>query len=303
MTTQRAATHRARVLAVVVASAVLASGAGTAAAMRWRAPAMIAQLQEQTQAALVTVGGRGVVARFTDAAGQATRHPLLLGGAGLSNARRVAVAGAVAAVPGMGGVHWAPRAGVVAAENADPLRACQAQVEGLLKTRSIRFAEASAAIDPGSHGLIAEVANGLRPCGGAIIAVIGHTDAKGDEAANLTLSRERALAVRNALGRQGIDLAQIRAKGLGSARPVPGLAADDPANRRIEFALIAPVSPQPTVIDTPDPAGSPDSPGQSMPLWLEIAVLLGLTYGLGISIGYGVWGGRLRAGEQVSAQD
>jgi OOP family OmpA-OmpF porin len=36
-------------------------------------------------------------------------------------------------------------------------------------------------------------------------------------------------------------------------RPVAGLAPDDPANRRIEFSVIAPASIRPTVVDTPGP--------------------------------------------------
>ena len=95
------------------------------------------------------------------------------------------------------------------------------------------------------------MAASLRPCAGSVIAITGHTDAKGDEATNLALSMERAQAVRNALAARGIDMAGLRAKGVGSVRPVPGLDPADPANRRIEFSVIAPVSLEPTVVDTP----------------------------------------------------
>ena len=60
-----------------------------------------------------------------------------------------------------------------------------------------------------------------------------------------------AVAELNELGARGIDLAGLRARGLGSARPVPGLDAADPANRRIEFSVIAPASLEPTPVDTP----------------------------------------------------
>lgn len=126
-------------------------------------------------------------------------------------------------------------------------------MQGILRTRSIRFAEASAAIDPASGELLDEVAAALRPCGGSIIAITGHTNAQGDEAANLALSSERAVAVRNALAVRGIDMAGLRARGLGSQQTVPGLDPADPANRRIEFSVIAPVSLEPTVVDTPGP--------------------------------------------------
>lgn len=167
--------------------------------------------------------------------------------------------------------------------------ACQSEVEAMLKTRSIRFAEGSAAIDPASRGLLDEVAGALRPCGGAIIAVTGHTDAKGDEAANLALSQARSMAVRNALGARGIDLAGVRAKGVGSSRPLRGLDVEDPANRRIEFSLIAPVSLAPTVVDAPSASGTGGPAGAMMPLWLELGVLAGLTYAALVSIGWAFW--------------
>ena len=132
-----------------------------------------------------------------------------------------------------------------------PVLDCQNHVEAILHTRSIRFAESSAAIDPTSSGLLDEVAAALRPCAGSITAITGHTDAKGDEATNLALSVARAQAVRNALAARGIDMAGLRARGLGSARPVRGLDPTDPANRRIEFSVIAPVSLEPTPVDTP----------------------------------------------------
>ena len=167
--------------------------------------------------------------------------------------------------------------------------ACQSEVEAMLKTRSIRFAEGSAAIDPASRGLLDEVAGALRPCAGSIIAVTGHTDAKGDEAANLALSQARSVAVRNALGARGIDLAGVRAKGVGSSRPLRGLDVEDPANRRIEFSLIAPVSLAPTVVDAPSASGTGGPAGAMMPLWLELGVLAGLTYGAVVSIGWAFW--------------
>ena len=155
----------------------------------------------------------------------------------------------------MGGVRWAPRAGGhdgASGNNAAAL-GCQHSVEGILRTRSIRFTEGSAAIDPASGELLNEVATALRPCVGSIIAITGHTNAQGDEAVNLTLSLERALAVRDALASRGIDMAGLRAKGVGSERGVSGLDPADPANRRIEFSVLAPASLEPTPVDTPGP--------------------------------------------------
>ena len=95
------------------------------------------------------------------------------------------------------------------------------------------------AIDRASQQLLDEVAAALRPCLGSIIAITGHTDSSGTEPGNLALSRERAEAVRQALIARGIPGDGLRARGFGSSEPVEGLAPADPANRRIEFSVIA----------------------------------------------------------------
>jgi len=276
-------------LALVLAGGVLASllGAGVGQGFGAR---LVAPLQAGAARALSQAGGRGVTAQFIDMHGWYSRHPVLTGGEGLPDPARERVASAVAAVPGVGGVHWASRTQAQAVAEPDPMLACQSQVEAMLRSRSIRFAENSARIDPVSRGLLDEVATALRPCAGSIIAITGHTDAKGDEDANLVLSQERAVAVRNALATRGIDMAGLRARGVGSALSLAGLDPTDPANRRIEFSLIAPVSLEPTVVDAPGSA--PDAGGAAsaaMPLWLELGVIAGLTYAVAVSIGWAIW--------------
>ena len=237
-------------LALVLAGYAAAIVVGFGAQIK-HGPALIARLQAGADKALAATG---VHASFTDSRGWLTRHAALSGGDNLPDTTREHAAAAVAAIPGMGGVHWLPRSGThVVAANPDPLLDCQSHVEAILRTRTIRFAESSAAIDPASNDLLNEVAGALKPCAGSIIAIIGHTDAKGDEPTNLALSMARAQAVRNALAARGIDMAGLRAKGVGSVRPVTGLDPADPANRRIEFSVIAPVSLEPTAVDTPGP--------------------------------------------------
>jgi outer membrane protein OmpA-like peptidoglycan-associated protein len=107
--------------------------------------------------------------------------------------------------------------------------------------------------DPASDELLFEVAKALRPCTGSVIAIVGHTDAAGNEAAKVALSSQRAAAVRDALVRRGLPQRSLRAKGVGAAEPIEGLEPADPANRRIEFSLIVPASVRPTPIDTPGP--------------------------------------------------
>ena len=184
----------------------------------------------------------------------ASRHPLLTGGEPLDESTRAKIAHAVADMPGVGGIRWSD--GDILAEGQEaafrPLH-CQEDVQALLRAHTIRFEESSARIDEASRGLIDEVATALRPCLGAIIQITGHTDRSGPEPGNLALSAERAAAVRTALVRRGIPEDGLRAQGVGSRMPVEGLEATDPANRRIEFSVIATVPIRPTPVDTPAP--------------------------------------------------
>ncbi|WP_066766231.1 OmpA family protein [Croceicoccus pelagius] len=215
----------------------------------------IARLENEAKAAIERQGGTGIVADFRTDQGWPTRHPELSGGETLDDDTRRRVARAVAAVRGVGGVHWAKgsRPPVETVETVEPgPYHCQRDVEALLAVRVIRFAQSSAKIEDDSDLLLDEVAEALKPCRGSIIAVAGHSDSVGDAQVNLRLSRERADAVRDALVERGLPRASLRAEGYGSARPVEGLDPTDPANRRIEFSVIS-IAPQvPTPVDTPD---------------------------------------------------
>ena len=206
------------------------------------------------QQAIAETGGEPVSARFANRLGSATRHPVLENGEGLNEQTRAQVARAVAAIPGIGGVFWSD--GTAVAESSEPVFTplhCQEDVEGLLQTRTIRFEEGSSDLTEASDILIDEVAEALRPCLGSLIAVTGHTDNSGAEPANLALSLERAQAVRKALVERGIPSVGLRARGVGSSEPVPGLQPEDPANRRIEFSVLMTEPLLPTPVDTPGP--------------------------------------------------
>lgn len=213
-------------------------------------PALVARLERGAAAAL---GTTGIAASFRTPQDWLTRHPRLTGGEALDDPARARAARAIAVLPGIGGVHWAGSARRAKAAEDNPALHCQERVEAIVAARSLRFAEASAAIDPASEALLDEVAAALRPCAGSTIAILGHTDAAGDEAANLALSLDRARAVREALVQRGIPRGGLRARGLGSAEPLPRLAPADAANRRIEFSVIALRPLVPTPVDTPGP--------------------------------------------------
>ncbi len=215
---------------------------------------MVGEMDRAAKSAIAKAGGEPITARFVTNGGWPTRHAMLSGGQGADEATRGRIAEAVAAVPGVGGVNWAD--GSIVAENValsfTPLH-CQDDVEALLRARTIRFEESSTSFDPSSLELLDEVAAALQPCLGSIIAITGHTDSSGTETGNLVLSQSRAVAVKEALISRGIPGAGLRARGAGSNEPAEGLLPSDPANRRIEFSVIATVPIAPTPVDTPGP--------------------------------------------------
>lgn len=239
-------------LAVPMISGAILTAAVALMAGGSNGEAMTAVLAERAERAIAQAGGRGVTAHFETAGGWATRHPVLSGGENLDEGTRAAVAQAVGGVPGTGGVRWAD--GTIQAESGgEPLAPlnCQEDVEALLRARTIRFEESSSSMDDTSRELLDEVAAALRPCLGSIIAITGHTDTSGPEPGNLALSQERAEAVERELVRRGIPSDGLRARGVGSSAPVEGLAPTDPANRRIEFSVVATEPLRPTPVDTP----------------------------------------------------
>lgn len=110
--------------------------------------------------------------------------------------------------------------------------------EGKLVSYGIYFDVNSDKVKPESYGSIKGIADVLTENATVKIKVVGHTDADGDDAANLDLSKRRAAAVKNALVTSfGIDAARIETDGKGEQQPVaPNDNGTNKAlNRRVEF--------------------------------------------------------------------
>ena len=105
----------------------------------------------------------------------------------------------------------------------------------------VNFATGSAEIPADNMEIIRRSAEALkRAPAGTTIEIGGHTDNTGDAASNLTLSQQRADAVKNALTAAGVQPAMLTTRGYGDARP---RASNDTEygrfqNRRIEYSVV-----------------------------------------------------------------
>ena len=110
--------------------------------------------------------------------------------------------------------------------------------EGKWSTSGILFDVNSDKIKPTSYGVLKEIAGVLTENGAVKVKIVGHTDADGEDGANLELSKRRAEAVKTALSTEfGIDAARMQADGMGETKPVADNSKPEgkAQNRRVEF--------------------------------------------------------------------
>lgn len=116
------------------------------------------------------------------------------------------------------------------------------RIEGqqIVLIQQIHFVSGGDVIDADSEKILDELAVLLREHPEiARVAVDGHTDNAGSEAANIALSQRRALAVMKALIARSVDPRRLEARGFGPRRPMA--SNDTPEgraqNRRVEFQI------------------------------------------------------------------
>lgn len=104
----------------------------------------------------------------------------------------------------------------------------------------VLFETGSAKLDPSSYPSLNRLATFMQRKKTLVLEIAGHTDNVGSDDANLTLSRQRAEAVRNYLVNQGVSGTRLAAKGYGSHEPVADNHTEQGRrqNRRTEVRII-----------------------------------------------------------------
>jgi OOP family OmpA-OmpF porin len=104
--------------------------------------------------------------------------------------------------------------------------------------RNLEFEFAKASIRDRSYPYLNRVADMLL-LKGFSLKLGGHTDDVGSNAANISLSKNRAESVKTYLVSRGVNFGRIEAVGYGESQPVASnkTAAGRQKNRRVEFTL------------------------------------------------------------------
>ena len=110
--------------------------------------------------------------------------------------------------------------------------------EGRFSTSGILFDSGSDRIKPESYGVLKDIATVLKENPAVKVKIIGHTDSDGEDAANLDLSKRRALSVSKALTSEfSIEASRMTTDGKGEKEPVADNTKNEgkAMNRRVEF--------------------------------------------------------------------
>jgi outer membrane protein OmpA-like peptidoglycan-associated protein/uncharacterized protein YidB (DUF937 family) len=110
-----------------------------------------------------------------------------------------------------------------------------------LNINIINFPSGSAQIPADGTVFLSKAASAMKMApSGTVLEIDGYTDSTGDPSSNLSLSQQRADAVRTYLIEQGVDANSLVAKGFGDTKPLASNDTDEGKfrNRRIEFVIV-----------------------------------------------------------------
>ncbi|HZK93534.1 MAG TPA: OmpA family protein [Prolixibacteraceae bacterium] len=110
--------------------------------------------------------------------------------------------------------------------------------EGKLVTYGIYFDVNKDVVKPESYGTLKEIAAVLNEVPDVKVKIVGHTDADGDDAKNMDLSKRRAASVKAELVKSfGVNADRLQTDGMGESQPVAknDTPVNKALNRRVEF--------------------------------------------------------------------
>jgi OOP family OmpA-OmpF porin len=125
---------------------------------------------------------------------------------------------------------------VPAAEPQSPRALCEQHLAEFSARNAILFRSGSARISDDSRAALAELADFITSCPQAPIYIEGHTDADGEDRANLALSVSRAEAVADALTGLGVLPQRLYAVGYGESAPIA--PNDTPQGKRLNRRIV-----------------------------------------------------------------
>ena len=103
----------------------------------------------------------------------------------------------------------------------------------------LHFNTASQTLTAASSEELRNVVETLKAHPGAKAEIAGYTDNAGNDAYNMKLSQERAMATMNRIASMGIDKSRLTAEGYGESHPVADNATAEgrERNRRVEIRI------------------------------------------------------------------
>jgi outer membrane protein OmpA-like peptidoglycan-associated protein len=118
--------------------------------------------------------------------------------------------------------------------------ACIDNLNDFISKNPILFETDRADIDTHSYAVIEALASIIQSCPTTQIEIAGHTDPRGGDSYNMTLSQARVTAVAAALTRFGIDTDRLHPRGYGLRMPIAENSTPEgmARNRRVEFRVL-----------------------------------------------------------------
>src|SRR4029079_12109552 len=112
--------------------------------------------------------------------------------------------------------------------------------ESKIVTHGINFDIDKATIKPESMGTLNMIVQVMKDNPDLKFEVDGHTDNSGAAQHNLSLSQQRAAAVKEQLVKMGIDASRLTTKGFGDSKPISDNTSLEVKanNRRVEFVKL-----------------------------------------------------------------